>query len=62
MDLGGKIQFVEAIAMLGKGGIHLTGQLRDVIKESSQIDVTWVYHIQTARFIDSNSLLPSSSS
>jgi ATP-dependent Lon protease len=53
---------VEATAMLGKGGIHLTGQLRDVIKESSQIDVTWVYHIQTARFIDSNSLLPSSSS
>jgi len=30
--------------MLGKGHIHLTGQLGDVIKESSQIDLTWVYH------------------
>jgi ATP-dependent Lon protease len=35
---------VEATAMLGKGHIHLTGQLGDVIKESSQIDLTWVYH------------------
>ncbi|KAH8955449.1 hypothetical protein BDL97_08G139000 [Sphagnum fallax] len=42
--VGGKVQFVEATAMLGKGHIHLTGQLGDVIKESSQIDLTWVYH------------------
>ncbi len=42
--VGGKVQFVEATAMLGKGDMHLTGQLGDVIKESLQIDLTWVYH------------------
>ncbi len=42
--VGGKVQFVEATAMLGNGDIHLTGQLGDVIKESSHIDLTWVYH------------------
>jgi hypothetical protein len=42
--VGGTVQFVEATAILGNGDIHLTGQLGDVIKESSQIDLTWVYH------------------
>lgn len=39
---GGEVQFVEATAMVGKGDMHLTGQLGDVIKESAQIALTWV--------------------
>ncbi|KAI4315174.1 hypothetical protein L6164_028015 [Bauhinia variegata] len=39
---GGKVQFVEATAMVGKGELYLTGQLGDVIKESAQIALTWV--------------------
>ncbi|XP_051144709.1 lon protease homolog 2, peroxisomal [Andrographis paniculata] len=39
---GGEVQFVEATAMGGKGDLHLTGQLGDVIKESAQIAMTWV--------------------
>ncbi|CAI0417676.1 unnamed protein product [Linum tenue] len=39
---GGEVQFVEATAMAGKGELHLTGQLGDVIKESAQIALTWV--------------------
>lgn len=40
---GGEVQFVEATATAGKGDLHLTGQLGDVIKESAQIALTWVY-------------------
>ncbi|EFJ24358.1 hypothetical protein SELMODRAFT_150045 [Selaginella moellendorffii] len=40
--VGGEVQFVEATAMTGKGDLHLTGQLGDVIKESAQIALTWV--------------------
>ncbi|XP_040986173.1 lon protease homolog 2, peroxisomal-like [Juglans microcarpa x Juglans regia] len=39
---GGEVQFVEATATVGKGELHLTGQLGDVIKESAQIALTWV--------------------
>lgn len=39
---GGEVQFVEATSMVGKGELHLTGQLGDVIKESAQIALTWV--------------------
>ncbi|KAK1565165.1 hypothetical protein Q3G72_020231 [Acer saccharum] len=39
---GGEVQFVEASRMVGKGELHLTGQLGDVIKESAQIALTWV--------------------
>ncbi|XP_057478581.1 lon protease homolog 2, peroxisomal-like isoform X3 [Actinidia eriantha] len=39
---GGEVQFVEATAMVGKGDLHLTGQLGDIIKESAQIALTWV--------------------
>ncbi|KAA8525946.1 hypothetical protein F0562_007954 [Nyssa sinensis] len=39
---GGEVQFVEATAMVGKGDLHLTGQLGDVIKESARIALTWV--------------------
>ncbi|KAJ8632042.1 hypothetical protein MRB53_025378 [Persea americana] len=41
-SFGGEVQFVEATAMAGKGDLHLTGQLGDVIKESAQIALTWV--------------------
>lgn len=41
-SFGGEVQFVEATAMVGKGELHLTGQLGDVIKESAQIALTWV--------------------
>ncbi|KAI4369971.1 hypothetical protein MLD38_018360 [Melastoma candidum] len=41
-NFGGEVQFVEATAMAGKGELHLTGQLGDVIKESAQIALTWV--------------------
>ncbi|GJP52621.1 hypothetical protein CLOM_g11725 [Closterium sp. NIES-68] len=40
--VGGEVQFVEATDMVGKGELHLTGQLGDVIKESAQIALTWV--------------------
>ncbi|MDX2034039.1 MAG: endopeptidase La [Blastocatellia bacterium] len=33
---GGDILFIEAIAMKGKGGLQLTGQLGDVMRESAQ--------------------------
>ncbi|KAL1556130.1 endopeptidase La [Salvia divinorum] len=39
---GGRVLFVEATAMVGKGNLHLTGQLGDVTKESAQIAMTWV--------------------
>lgn len=41
-SVGGEVQFVEASMMAGKGDLHLTGQLGDVIKESAQIALTWV--------------------
>ncbi|CAD6218398.1 unnamed protein product [Miscanthus lutarioriparius] len=41
-SVGGEVQFVEAAAMVGKGDLHLTGQLGDVIKESAQLALTWV--------------------
>jgi ATP-dependent Lon protease len=41
-SVGGEVQFVEATAMVGKGELHLTGQLGDVIRESAQIALTWV--------------------
>ncbi|PIN18268.1 Mitochondrial ATP-dependent protease PIM1/LON [Handroanthus impetiginosus] len=39
---GGEVQFVQADALVGKGDLHVTGQLGDVIKESAQIALSWV--------------------
>ncbi len=39
---GGDILFVEASRMPGKGGLSLTGQLGDVMKESAQAAVTYL--------------------
>jgi ATP-dependent Lon protease len=40
--VGGDVLFVEAASMPGKGGLVLTGQLGDVMKESARIALTWV--------------------
>lgn len=42
-SFGGDVQFIEATAMVGRGDLQLTGQLGDVIKESAQIALTWVF-------------------
>ncbi len=39
---GGDVLFVEATGMDGEGGLMLTGQLGDVMKESAQIALSWV--------------------
>jgi ATP-dependent Lon protease len=39
---GGDVLFVEAASMTGKGGLVLTGQLGDVMKESARIALTYV--------------------
>ncbi|MHB0867286.1 MAG: endopeptidase La [Thermoleophilia bacterium] len=39
---GGDIIFIEASSMPGKGGLTLTGQLGDVMKESAQAAMSWV--------------------
>ena len=39
---GGGVLFVEAASMPGKGGLVLTGQLGDVMKESARIALTYV--------------------
>ncbi len=40
--VGGDVLFVEAASMAGKGGLVLTGQLGDVMKESARIALTYV--------------------
>jgi ATP-dependent Lon protease len=40
--VGGEIMFVEATRMPGKGGLMLTGQLGDVMKESAQAAMSYV--------------------
>ena len=40
--VGGDVLFVEAASMPGNGGLVLTGQLGDVMKESARIALTYV--------------------
>jgi len=40
--VGGEVLFVEAIIMKGKGGLTLTGQLGDVMKESVQAALSYI--------------------
>jgi ATP-dependent Lon protease len=39
---GGDILFVEANQMKGKGGLTITGQIQDVMRESMQAALSWV--------------------
>jgi ATP-dependent Lon protease len=41
-EVGGDVLFVEAASMSGKGGLVLTGQLGEVMKESARIALTYV--------------------
>jgi ATP-dependent Lon protease len=47
--VGGDVLFVEAASMAGKGGLVLTGQLGDVMKESARIALTYI-RSHAARF------------
>jgi ATP-dependent Lon protease len=40
--VGGEIMFIEASRMLGKGGFKVTGQLGEVMEESTQIALSYV--------------------
>jgi len=40
--VGGDILFIESTAMPGKGGLLLTGQLGDVMKESAYAALSWI--------------------
>ncbi|MHB1450754.1 MAG: endopeptidase La [Coriobacteriia bacterium] len=41
-EVGGDVIFIEATTMKGKGGLTLTGQLGDVMRESAQAAVSWI--------------------
>jgi ATP-dependent Lon protease len=49
---GGDVLFVEAASMKGNGGLVLTGQLGDVMKESARIALTYVRSHAAALGID----------
>ena len=46
--VGGDILFIEATRMKGKGGMTLTGQLGDVMKESAKAAESWVRSMANA--------------
>jgi ATP-dependent Lon protease len=49
---GGEVLFVEALSMSGKGGLILTGQLGDVMKESAQAALSYIRSRSEAFEID----------
>ena len=53
---GGDVLFVEAASMPGSGGMVLTGQLGDVMKESARIALTYVKSHAAELGIDPNAL------
>lgn len=53
---GGDVLFVEAASMPGSGGLVLTGQLGDVMKESARIALTYVRSHATELGIDPTAL------
>jgi ATP-dependent Lon protease len=54
--VGGDVLFVEAAAMPGQGGLVLTGQLGDVMKESARIALTYVKSHASELGIDEHAL------
>src|SRR6266851_3368221 len=50
--VGGDVLFVEAASTAGKGGLMLTGQLGDVMKESARIALTYLQSHATQLGID----------
>jgi ATP-dependent Lon protease len=54
--VGGDVLFVEAASMPGSGGLVLTGQLGDVMKESARIALTYVKSHATELGIDERAL------
>jgi ATP-dependent Lon protease len=54
--VGGDVLFVEAASMPGKGGLVLTGQLGNVMKESARIALTYVRSHASELGIDEHAL------
>jgi ATP-dependent Lon protease len=54
--VGGDVLFVEAASMPGQGGLVLTGQLGDVMKESARIALTYVKSHASTLGIDEHAL------
>ena len=54
--VGGDVLFVEAASMPGKGGLVLTGQLGEVMKESARIALTYVKSHASELGIDQHAL------
>jgi ATP-dependent Lon protease len=54
--VGGDVLFVEVASMPGKGGLVLTGQLGDVMKESARIALTYIKSHAAPLGIDERSL------
>jgi ATP-dependent Lon protease len=49
---GGDVLFVEANQMKGKGGLTITGQIQDVMRESMQAGLSWVRSNATQLGVD----------
>jgi ATP-dependent Lon protease len=54
--VGGEVLFVEAASMPGQGGLVLTGQLGDVMRESARIALTYVRSRASEMAIDDSAL------
>src|SRR6201994_1625965 len=54
--VGGDVLFIEANKMKGKGNFTITGQLGDVMKESTQAALTWVRSNATTLGLDEDVL------
>ena len=61
-SMGGDTLLIESIAFAGKGGLQLTGQMGDVMKESANIALNWVrqfvieHEIKSADWFDNNTI------